>query len=292
MTTRASPRKTRGQGMGCWEKMTMHSQAPPRMAVVKLGKRVTWGKWCRPARASTVPAYTTPLPPMPARMAVWPLSCISVQPVHVLEFPDGELGDDLLVNALQAVHGGEVPVGGAGGEYLQEAEAHIVYLLLKGDFEELLGLLVVGGAGHGTPGRVGHPLEGSQELGGIDGIAVPPGIPAPGGGGGLHPQGGGGGHLAAGGAVVAVVHHDHGDALPPQGGVHGPFHAYGQGIAVPLIGKDHQVGPEALDGRGDIRRAAVGTEDPVHLDEDPRYRPAGSRIDPHGLPSDTHLLQS
>src|SRR3972149_3691189 len=110
MTTRASPRKTRGQGMGCWEKMTIHSQAPPRMAVVKLGKRGTWGKWCLPA----------PPPPPPARMAVWPWSCISGQPVHVLEFPDGELGDDLLVNALQAVHGGEVPVGGGGGEALPE----------------------------------------------------------------------------------------------------------------------------------------------------------------------------
>ena len=65
-------------------------------------------------------------------------------------------------------------------------------------------------------------------------------------------------HLSAGHAVDGVVHEDRDEVLAPVRSMNHLGRPDGGQVAVALVAEDELVGPDALEARGDLRRAAVG----------------------------------
>ena len=157
-----------------------------------------------------------------------------------------------------------MPVGGAAGEQLHEAEAQALQLHFEGLAQGLLGRAHMLDAVQGAAFGIGHARELGHELGHADGAAFVAGhVAAAGAGGGLLAQQGGGGHLAAGHAVDGVVDEDAGDELAAVGRVDGLGQTDGAHVAVALIGEDNAFGAGA-GGHG--AGTAVGGFEAVHVE--------------------------
>jgi len=113
---------------------------------------------------------------------------------------------------------------------------------------------------------VGRTVEVRHHLGDLVGVAVQPRVAAIGRRRGFHAQQRRGGHLPARHAVDGIVDVDRHHVLAACGGMDRLGRTDRRKVAVALVGEDHVLGMQPLDGRRDGQRTAVRRLDPVDVD--------------------------